>query len=1736
MAALWLLAAVLVLVPAAQATLFVKTNNATALNVAGSWTNNAVPGAADIAQWDATVSDVNNTTNTLGGSMSWSGIKVVDPIGSVVIVTNASGNVLTLGAGGIDMSAATQNLTIGAGVTLSDYAVQTWSVPTGRTLSLTGPFTRSGGAALTCAAGGTVNMTSGTYSNMIGYLLYNGTDVGAWDISKNISSVGSVIGYTAVSAWNQTALQQFVDMNSSTTATGTTDDINCGTKIWYPRVIHFNAPQPNRNYWAVNAYNGQIALNANQNTVLVTTNVGACNVIFSGVSHAFRWGQSSGTTELCLDQENTAGDFICNGYTSQKNVLVGNIMTKFGQGRAIFNAALWYSGPTRILNGELMLNNTVASPVIISSQGVLSGTGTISGSVTNLNGGAIWAGTNGLGALTLSNGVALKSGSGLKFYSSALRATNATARLIVKGALTVESSVTVSILAGSAPVGQYPLLSWTNGVSSGDFAKFSLGQMPLRTQGYLSNNVANYTIDLVVTNVNQPVSWAAGGGVWDLVTSNWQDLAGTVATYQELNGLGDAVLFADSLSGSSPVLVTNSSTFTPASVTVNASKNYVLSGSGKIAGPGSFTKSGSGTLTLGLANSFSGGLNLNAGVVNFSALTNLGSGGINFGGGTLQYNANSDDISVRTVWFGSGGGTIDTGGNAVTLANPVGNSGVGGLTKSGANALTLNGTNKYSGPTVVQQGNLVLGSATTFISNSVSLNVSNGAVLNVTANAAFTLNGSIGQTLTGSGSVLGNVICPAGAAIFPGASGGTLTMGNLTLTAGTNVMDINSSPALSDLIVCADLTLTSGTIQLAASDVLTNGVYKLIQYSGTLVSGSGSSGNLNVLLTGTAQPSKSLTLSDATAGEIDLIVATSANDAITWNGSSSANWDTTGVINWGLTINATPWAYTNGDAVVFNEIGIAASQNTVQLQSVLQPGSITVSNDTASYTWADGTGTGVGKISGPTKLVKKGANALVIQTDNNNTGSTDIQSGTVQVGNGGIGDIGTGNITNNGALVFNQNVSRQVAGVVSGSGPLTQQGGGTLTLAASNTYSGPTTISSGSLQVGAGGAAGSLGSGAVTNDGTLIYNKTGSFVVGNIKTGPLYGGALSFIGAGTASLTNGNTYVNNTVIGNGVVKLAVNDAIPSAATVTAPAISAGWLVLDGGGSAAGRLDLNGFNQTVNALSGLGSTVNGIITNSGASTTTTNVLTVLGTATTAFAGSIPDNATGSKTALVLLGANTLSLSGVSTYSGGTYVGGSAQLTFVNPGLIGNNGNITLSNGTSFLMQHSGGSAYPNNNLIIPNGATATLNSSALGNGYGGNISGGANSTNVITGPVSFGVANVEQYSNFLGTVVVQSGGTARFSSTSLALNGGENTTFDLEGTGVLQTRNQGTVRLGALIGNGFISNPQANTGTGIFEIGFKNTDTTFSGAIQATNAIVKVGTGRLTLNGGTFAVVGLDENQNFFTNLVYTNLITYVGNTTISNGVLALAAPVVITNSPVVTLASATAVLDASQMGYADVTLTNLVTNGVFEVVSGQTLAGIGTIRASKVLLDSGSTFNVGLPVGSLTATNEVELAGFVNLRLSTTNSPNSSQIICPGAIAIDPTATLNVTNVGPALAAGNTFQLFSHAVTGSFAATNLPVLVSPLYWTNKLAVDGSLVVASLVNTSPTNLTSSVSGGNLTLTWPADHTGWRLQSQTNSVTVGLATNWVDVAGATATNQVVVPMSPVNGSVFYRMVYP
>jgi fibronectin-binding autotransporter adhesin len=130
--------------------------------------------------------------------------------------------------------------------------------------------------------------------------------------------------------------------------------------------------------------------------------------------------------------------------------------------------------------------------------------------------------------------------------------------------------------------------------------------------------------------------------------------------------------------------------------------------SGVISGVGSFTKDGPGTLTLTAANTYSGGTNLNGGILAVKGDTNLGTGPLSFNGGTLEALASGGGLtSSKAVSLAAAGGTfLADAGTASTLSGVI--SGPGALTKAGPGTLTLTGRNTYTGGTIISSGTLAL--------------------------------------------------------------------------------------------------------------------------------------------------------------------------------------------------------------------------------------------------------------------------------------------------------------------------------------------------------------------------------------------------------------------------------------------------------------------------------------------------------------------------------------------------------------------------------------------------------------------------------------------------------------------------------------------------------------------------------------------------------------------------------------------------------------------------------------------------------------------------------------------------------------------------------------------------------------------------------------------------------------------------------------------------------------------
>jgi autotransporter-associated beta strand protein len=434
------------------------------------------------------------------------------------------------------------------------------------------------------------------------------------------------------------------------------------------------------------------------------------------------------------------------------------------------------------------------------------------------------------------------------------------------------------------------------------------------------------------------------------------------------------------------------------------------------------------------------------------------------------------------------------------------------------------------------------------------------------------------------------------------------------------------------------------------------------------------------------------------------------------------------------------------------------------------------------------------------------------------------------------------------------------------------------------------------------------------------------------------------------------------------------------------------------------------------------------------------------------------------------------SGTDVYPGGTIVnGGNLKLFAVAAGT----GPITLNN--------TSGLSVTNNNTFtndfVLNGPTLTFQITGTStNTFNGTWSGGGSLTFSNINPVTF----VGDISGLSGTISFgATSGSYLFNNktNSNVCTGSAGATFDLgSGSAVLQNFNGSniTYNLGGLSGgpNTVLTGRSATNSADL------NGETYSIGANGVSTAFY----GKIT-NGLPLNAIGTDPVSIFKTGsgrLSLNGVSTYTGNTTVNNG----------------------------------------------------TLGGNGSI-ASPLTVSSGGTLAAGTnatAIGTFTISNTATLGGTTLLKLNQALSPSNDMIVVTGTLTGG--GALVVTNIGGAITGTPTFQLFNKAVSG-FSATNLPALPVGYAWTNNVAVNGSISVVATVNTGPTNIAATVSGNTLTLTWPSDHTGWRLLAQTNALSIGLTmpTNtWTYVNGSSSTNSVTMTIDATKPAVFYRLIYP
>ena len=1033
--------------------------------------------------------------------------------------------------------------------------------------------------------------------------------------------------------------------------------------------------------------------------------------------------------------------------------------------------------------------------------------------------------------------------------------------------------------------------------------------------------------------------------------------------------------------------------------------------------------------------------------------------------GTLSTVASSDVLTV-----GNGGNKL-TGGAADSI-----------LHSSGPGTVLLAFDSNYAGRWAIDSGTNQLGAGTTLaLGAGASTTIAAGATLDLTPLGAVTYNlstAALGGAGTGtSAATAAKIVADAGATI--------------DLATGTKGISVTFTPtAFSGDTTHPALYVASGTLSLGGNSFSINnasgtalgvGTYTLIsQASGSITDGGGYS---VTGVTGSGLTAGNVASIVVSGGDVNLVVAPYTPKNLVWTGgAANANWNIATDNNW---LNGvTPIIFNNSDNVTFNSVGL--TNPTVALVGTLAPSSVTV-DAAATYTFS-----GSGQFAGGSSLVKKNTGTLVLNTVNTYGGGTIVSNGTIQLGaNNAVSSTGSGDVNLVSGKLDLNGFSDTINGL-NGAGTVDVANGGSST-----------------LTIGANNNGGSFSGQILNTSGTMSVVKNGT---------------------GVQTLSGSNSYSGTTTINTGSLKVSDRNALGSGASaVTVSSI----------------LDV-ATNANVASIAGSGTIANN-------SSTTTNQLNVLGAST--WGGLIADG-TGGGGISVLVSGGALRLNAANSYSGGSIVASGAGLQIGNTGSMGAGGIVASNNSVVGMANGNNPSSGMGNTVTTVDNATILFTGGGnQANNFGGQFVGSTTATNIYTN--AFTAGGSWAWTNFLGTAIVGPTANIRI-GLGVITSGGDKTTFDFQGGGMFCRDGGSILYLGALKGGSPTSGlgrPAAGTCTYI--IGSLGQDTVYSGntsgdpGLPTTNcSIVKVGAGTLVLNG---ANITTNTDSATYTNYLYANIISHIGPTVVSNGVLTPVVPITLSNSPTIRLAGVSAVLDARSMGVINQTIDpisggptdTLSTNGIFPLFGTQTLSGIGTIWGA-LAADSGATVSPGQPTGVLTVTNGVSLNTVtMNVALNRTNAQNCGQLAAAGASTITVTGgTLNITAAGNDLITGDVFHVFNKASLGNFAVTNLPAsnaLNTVEYvWTNKLTVDGTLVLlqgASAVNTTPTNLTTSVSGNVLTVSWPADHTGWRLQSQTNALTTGLnPAAWTDVGGSTSVNTLNFTLNPVNGTVFYRMVYP
>ncbi|WP_307597729.1 autotransporter outer membrane beta-barrel domain-containing protein [Variovorax boronicumulans] len=332
---------------------------------------------------------------------------------------------------------------------------------------------------------------------------------------------------------------------------------------------------------------------------------------------------------------------------------------------------------------------------------------------------------------------------------------------------------------------------------------------------------------------------------------------------------------------------------------------------------------------------------------------------------------------------------------------------------------------------------------------------------------------------------------------------------------------------------------------------------------------------------------------------------------------------------------------------------------------------------------------------------------LILGADNS------AYTGSMTVGQGGVlqsrAQFAPAAITDNGLVRFAQPDSATYAGLVSGAGGIEKTGAGTLTLTRDQAFTGTTTISAGVLQLGNGGATGSV-KGSIVNNATLAIDRSDAHTLSNTISGT---GSLVKQGTGTTTLTAANSYAGGTALKQGRLNVGHNLSLGTGALSMDDGTTLGFAA--NGLNLANAVVLTGSNDPVIDTGSFDATLSGnisgggFITKIGSGTLTLSGANSYSGATDVAAGTLKAGATGTFSAAsahnVRSGA-TLDLAGFSQTVASLANNGTVSLVGTAPGTtLTVNGAYVGNGGVLRLGTFLGDSSSVSDRLVL-NGASAS----------------------------------------------------------------------------------------------------------------------------------------------------------------------------------------------------------------------------------------------------------------------------------------------------------------------------------------------------------------------------------------------------------------------------------------------